>query len=352
VDLVFAEDGHAYFPLLEEGKVWRFSIESGELDPEYELVLPDVHHGGYETGLFSIALHPDFTHNGLMFASYTTRGGEGDDEWLNVLSRVQAKGEQNGEEEVLLTRPGGLYHNGGRLLIADGHLWWTTGDTMPFNSPPEKTRVAQEDGDLRGKILRLTLDGEPAPDNPWNDHAYTKGHRNVFGIAWDPEQERILITINGDSGSDYLEILQAGGNYGWPICDGACDPPDDDYIDPVWQSRSDVNPGPTGATWAHAAFWWGGFHSSQIYRTSDESGQWETRPVHDVGTVVLAVVAAPDGESLYYTTWNQIHQVGFSDTASIDDDEDDGHRAFSPALPWIVFLAGVLSLICSARKRR
>jgi aldose sugar dehydrogenase len=70
-------------------------------------------------------------------------------------------------------------------------------------------------------VLRLQEDGKPAPDNPWAAggalaEIWTYGHRNIQGLAYDPVHQRVLASEHGSRGGDELNVLKAGGNYGWP----------------------------------------------------------------------------------------------------------------------------------------
>lgn len=367
-DLAFGRDGYVYFTLLQDLQLRRASLETGELDDGFVTDLPDADwESGTETGFLSIDMDTDFHENGILYASYTSKN---DDNWTNVLSRITLLDEKgNAEEQVLQTRPGLEFHNGGRVMVADGHLWWTTGDaTHWMEADPEDARVAQEDGNKIGKILRLTMDGKPAEDNPWGDHAYTKGHRNVFGIAWDPENERAFITENGDGDPDYIQILEAGANYGWPDCEGYCDEPQDEFTDPVWQA--DIHVAPTGATWFRGAFWWGSFNQGDLYRTHDQNGEWEVDNVyHYPGTdrrpVIMGVATGPDENSLWISTYEEIVRIPFAEhpdhpgTSALADgpywwdlaaengfqgEDPQGGSRYSPVgvLPIFIVLAAVL----------
>lgn len=45
---------------------------------------------------------------------------------------------------------------------------------------------------------------------------WTLGHRNIQGIARDPQSGRIWANEHGSRGGDELNLLKAGKNYGWP----------------------------------------------------------------------------------------------------------------------------------------
>lgn len=381
VDIAFGHDGHLYFASLTDRVVRRVVLETNALDEGFEVTFPDaVWKERTETGLFGIALHPEFHANGVFFASYSTNVSG---EWRNVLSRVTLLDRTGAAaEEVLVTRSGGIFHNGGRVLIADGHLWWTTGDASdPFANDPEVAgRPAQEDGVMRGKVLRLTLDGTPVADNPWGDAAYTKGHRNVFGIAWDPVEERMLVTENGNAKADEVNLLEAGWNYGWPECEGRCDEPDPRYIDPVWQSEHTV--APTGMAWFRGAFWFGTFNQGDVMRMTEDDGAWVVEKVHHYGGTeklpprIVDVEAGPDGKSVWFSTWDEIYRMGFLEdpdhpakdpraegpfwwgaVADVDPQEEDNGGASkedgrtTPGAGMLVSM-GVLSVFIIASRRR
>jgi glucose/arabinose dehydrogenase len=109
---------------------------------------------------------------------------------------------------------------GGRIAIGrDGSLFVTLGDRS--DSPPWD--VAQRlDTDL-GKIIHITPDGVPAPDNPFIGtpgvlpEIWAYGSRNAEGLAFDPRTGRLWETEHGPRGGDELNIIERGKNYGWPV---------------------------------------------------------------------------------------------------------------------------------------
>lgn len=126
-------------------------------------------------------------------------------------------------------------HNGGRIALGpDGYLYVATGDAGdPAN--------AQDPETLAGKILRVTPDGEPAPGNPdAGSPVWSMGHRNVQGLGWDPSG-RMFAGEFGQDQLDELNVIEPGGNYGWPEVEGPGDQAG--FIDPVaWWPTSEASP--------------------------------------------------------------------------------------------------------------
>ncbi|MFF8970330.1 PQQ-dependent sugar dehydrogenase [Streptomyces sp. NPDC014995] len=106
-------------------------------------------------------------------------------------------------------------HNGGKIAFGpDGYLYVTVGDAL-------RKHLAQDKKSLNGKILRITRTGAAAPGNPFGNRVYSMGHRNPQGLAWDA-RGRLWSTEIGESTWDELNLIERGGNYGWPACEGSC----------------------------------------------------------------------------------------------------------------------------------
>ncbi|TCO58422.1 PQQ-dependent sugar dehydrogenase [Actinocrispum wychmicini] len=108
-------------------------------------------------------------------------------------------------------------HSGCRPAIAaDGALLVGTGDTAAADVSQDRTK-------LGGKVLRLTLaTGGPAEGNPFAGASnpkerlvYTYGHRNLQGVAIRPGTGQIVTAEHGPDKNDEVNLIQAGGNYGW-----------------------------------------------------------------------------------------------------------------------------------------
>lgn len=93
----------------------------------------------------------------------------------------------------------------------DGKLYVNLGDGMGKPNP------AQDDNDLRGKILRMNFDGSIPEDNP-NPKSliFAKGFRNPFGARWRKSDGCLYVSDNGPDNDDRIAKVTPGGNCGWP----------------------------------------------------------------------------------------------------------------------------------------
>lgn len=114
----------------------------------------------------------------------------------------------------------GASHQVSDLTISpDGRLYVHNGDGGL--EPP----VAQDLDSFRGKVLRMSLDGQPDPENPFydegdgtsaRDYVFAYGLRNPFGGALRLNDGSYLMVENGPS-IDRLAPVVAGVNYLWPL---------------------------------------------------------------------------------------------------------------------------------------
>jgi len=173
-------------------------------------VVPNAESTDGEGGLLGLAITKDFPETDPWLYIYHTSPTD------NRVVRIQY---QNGAlvqstHQVLLSDIGrNKYHNGGRLRFGpDGKLYVSTGDAQAAES-------AQDVNSLVGKILRMNVDGSVPSDNPFNNYTWTYGHRNPQGLAFD-SQGRLWQQEFGNADLDETNLLQKGGNYGWPDCEG------------------------------------------------------------------------------------------------------------------------------------
>jgi glucose/arabinose dehydrogenase len=217
-----------------------------------------VEHVG-EGGLLGMALHPNFAENNWMYLYLTTHSGKGLE---NRVERYVLKDGNLSDKRIILEAiPGAQYHDGGRIAFGpDGYLYITTGDA-------QNEALAQDTSTLNGSILRVADDGSLPSDNPFGSAVYSYGHRNVQGIAWDNEN-RLWATEHGrsglKSGYDELNLIKAGGNYGWPNIEG--DEVQEGMTAPVIHSGPDETWAPSGMVYFRDSLYFVGLRGSALYR--------------------------------------------------------------------------------------
>ena len=164
-----------------------------------------------ETGLMGIVVDPDFTSNRRF---YTCQGHLGPE--VQVISWT-INTDYTAATRVADPLVGGIpatsgRHGGCRLRFGpEGYLWIATGDAA-------SGRIPQDLSSLGGKVLRVDPStGAGAPDNPFasSPRIYTYGHRNVQGLALRPGASRMWAVEHGPRVDDEINLLVAGGNYGW-----------------------------------------------------------------------------------------------------------------------------------------
>jgi glucose/arabinose dehydrogenase len=193
--------------------------ENGKLQPQPLFVVPDVEPRG-ESGLMSIALHPQFAANHLLYLSYAYNANG---QRVRV-ARYRETPEGLIDRKVIIEDiPAAQFHAGCRLRFGpDGKLYITTGDATD-------REIAQQLNSLGGKILRLNDDGTVPSDNPFvgrsdaRPEIWAYGSRNSQGLDFQPGTNLLWETEHGPSGfdgpggGDEVNIIERGKNYGWPV---------------------------------------------------------------------------------------------------------------------------------------
>ena len=192
------------------GTISRVDPATGRVTRAGTLVVSEAGEGG----LMGLTFHPEWESQPWVYVAHTYMAAGGT---RNRVVRMRWDGNSLGTPQVLLENiPGAGVHNGARLAVGpDGLLYVTTGDASNGG-------LAQDRSSLAGKVLRLTLDGAPAPGNPLGGYVYTMGHRNPQGLVFAPGGA-LYATEHGPGDNDELNRIEAGRNYGWPDVRGACD---------------------------------------------------------------------------------------------------------------------------------
>ena len=163
-------------------------------------------------GCSGIAVDPLFIHDSFVYAYLTTATDN-----RIVRFRLEPDGPGIYDLEVILDGiAAAANHDGGALAFGpDGMLYAGVGDAgNPDN--------AQDPDSLNGKILRMDPLGNPPIEDPNPDPdslVWSMGHRNVQGLAWD-DDGRLWATEFGQNAFDEVNLIEPGGNYGWPVVEG------------------------------------------------------------------------------------------------------------------------------------
>ena len=190
-----------------------------------------------KTGLMGVAVDPGFESNRRF---YTCQGHQGPEVQVVAWTIDEAYSEAVRVADPLvggLPAAGGGRHGGCRLRFGpQGHLWIATGDAA-------KGTVPQDLGSLGGKVLRVDASsGEAAAGNPGGSRVYSFGHRNVQGLARRPGTAQMWSVEHGPSVDDEINLLVAGGNYGWDPAPG--------YDESVPMTDLEAFPAAVEASWS------------------------------------------------------------------------------------------------------
>ena len=190
-------------------------------------------------------------------------------------------------ETVLDGIPAARIHNGGRLAFGpDGMLYATTGDA-------DQRPSAQNVDSLAGKILRMTPDGDPPADNPFEGSlVYSFGHRNPQGIGW-AEDGTMFASEFGQDTWDELNIIVPGGNYGWPEAEGTGGA-ERGFIDPVQQWNPD-EASPSGLAVTGGTVFVTGLGGARLFTIDASAPETSEQLLRDEYGRIRDVTVAPDG---------------------------------------------------------
>ena len=231
------------------GPVWLVSLQGQKIAMVTNT--PAVYWQG-QNGMLGVFLSPHYATDQSIYLTYAEPGDYGGGlalgraklnvtattaklENFEVLWHQMPKGKGGQEGAQIAFSPDGQY------------LFLTVGDRQRFTP-------AQDPNQPEGKILRLTLDGKPAPGNPQFGETgaatiplidppkdteaaktapivstytfpgpnltpaetWTSGHRTPYGMAFSPSGE-LWEVEHGPRGGDKLNLIEKGRNYGWPV---------------------------------------------------------------------------------------------------------------------------------------
>ncbi len=183
---------------------------------------PEVYLAG-QGGLMDIVLSPDFELDHTLFLSYAHG-----DASANATAVLRARLDGNSlveSQTIFIAQPlkDTAVHYGARMaFLPDGSMLLSIGDGF------EMREEAQRPETHLGSILKITVDGAAAKDNPdFGNSAlpeiYSIGHRNSQALLYDAQTDTIFSHEHGPRGGDEINIIKPGRNYGWPIATSGVD---------------------------------------------------------------------------------------------------------------------------------
>jgi glucose/arabinose dehydrogenase len=210
VGMDFAPDGRMFFTVKRTGEIRVMENENVLSEPFAKL--SDLYLGDHE-GILGITLDPKFNENHLVYV-YSTHEDNNTGLPFNRVTRIVDNNNRGENMTVILdgipADEGGNYAGGALTFGPDDKLYVTVGmGPRPLD--------AQNMSSVLGKVLRINRDGTIPSDNPFrNSPVYTLGHRSMFGIAFDNKTGMGLLTENGDTSFDEINLIKKGANYGFP----------------------------------------------------------------------------------------------------------------------------------------
>jgi PQQ-dependent dehydrogenase (s-GDH family) len=263
-EVEWGPDGWLWITERSAGRVTRVHPKTGK--QKAAVVIDEVRAPGGQDGLLGLTLHKDLLQGrgrDYVYVAYTYEDrAKGFDPnaavaapgyhylYMKVarFTYDAATGKLNDPTEVIRGLPAGNDHNAGRIKFGpDGKLYLTIGDQghnqlgnfcLPIEAQRLPTRAELDAGDYEayvGKVLRINPDGSVPSDNPELagvvSHVYSYGHRNPQGIDFAPDGT-LYDSEHGPHTDDEVNVIRAGGNYGWPNVAGRQD--DEHYVYARW----------------------------------------------------------------------------------------------------------------------
>ena len=232
---VVTQKGGTAFPAVS-ALIKIYSASGTSLGTYYDLT--DSVDANFERGLLGIAVDPNFATNGYVYAYYNYRNPAQTKLQMRVV-RFTTVGNVGTAPTIILNiqyaTAAGTYggnHFGGIIRFRPSEptkLYIQTGD-LAYQQTNPTLNFANKLTNPYGKILRINTDGTIPTDNPFyddgnpatlnDDRIWSYGHRNMFGMCFNPVTDSMYSSENGLNAWDEVNLIRKGGNYGWATCEG------------------------------------------------------------------------------------------------------------------------------------
>ena len=213
------DSSNRIFAIEQVGRIHSFEVEGDSNETTLLLDIEDkVESADWEQGVLGLAFDPDFKNNGVFFFTYSIPGDA-----LRLSKFI-------GDDETVLLEVEQPYvnHNGGHIVFGpDGYLYVGLGDGGKYNDAFDH---AQNLKTLKGSMLRLDVSGETysiPSDNPfvgnsqgYKEEIFAYGFRNPWMFSFDRENGDLWLGDVGQDKWEEIDIVVAGGNYGWAFREG------------------------------------------------------------------------------------------------------------------------------------
>lgn len=282
VDLAAVPDTGELVVVEHRGVIRAFDNAASTSNSHVALSLTDrVDYDGNEQGLVKITFDPDYASNGYVYVTYAGRETVDPARCAQACSVVARftranadplRFDPDSEQHVLvLEQPDGGHNVGNLVFGPDGYLYIGVGDGG-FSLTPRIN--AQDRTDLYGSVLRVDVssglpygippdnpfvgagneaEGVPGAGNPVREEIWAYGLRNPHRFSFDPVTRELWLADVGQAAREEVNLIVAGGNYGWPAYEGTIDNGRTDigrdasiYIAPVLEYDHDEGTSITG----------------------------------------------------------------------------------------------------------
>jgi glucose/arabinose dehydrogenase len=207
---------------------------------------PKVHFQG-QGGLLDVNIDPNFKTNRMVYWTYAQPGENG-------AALAVAKGKLSADEtrlegvrvifEAVPRHKGGGQYGSRLVFDKKGNVFVSSGD----RSANDIRQKAQDLSATTGKIIHITRQGKPVAGNPFIGKAnakpeiYALGFRNPDGLAIHPATGDLWEAEFGPRGGDELNLIRAGGNYGWPVVTYGIEYSGEKVYEGIQQKKGTIQP--------------------------------------------------------------------------------------------------------------